>query len=70
MQVQILPFPVKYSHGHTYRCDGRKFTTVTVFPAIITVELMLMVRVLALCKSITISVSASYLYDSQMKIPK
>ena len=53
---QISLFSTINSKGYTYRCDVRLFTYLPTFPANMTVTLLLILRVLALCESITVFV--------------
>ena len=48
----LSSFPTQYSLGYTFRCDTRRYTILTAFPALMLVELILMLRVLVLCESI------------------
>ena len=67
---QISLFSTINSQGYTYRCDVRLFTYLPTFPANMTVTLLLILRVLALCESITVFVCKLFIHYFQMKTLK
>jgi hypothetical protein len=72
--MQVFDFSVLLTRllrpEYTYRCDVRIFTLILVFPVIMTVEIMLMLRVHALCKLIMKNgFSSWFIYDLQTTIP-